>query len=129
MLAAFIEEAWKPILIVLCALMLWVFVRIEDAHIAKLQAYNQQLMQQVTAANKEIEQQNAAIDALKAAGQVQQARIDTLARAGQQQAEKVVVQWKTKLVAVPVPAECSAAVAAGAENAASVAQLYSSSTP
>lgn len=127
--ASIIEEFWKPALVVLCAALLWIFVRIEHTHIEKLQAYNAQLMVQVTAANKEIEQQNAAVAALKADGQKQQDRINTLARAGQQQADKVVVQWKTKYVSTPVPVDCAAGIAVAAENAASVARLFQGSTP
>lgn len=126
--ASIIEEFWKPALVLLCGALLWIFVRIEQAHIDKLQAYNAQLTAQVTAANKEIDTQNAAVAALQAKGKEQQDRINALASAGTAQADKVVVQWKTKYVAQAVPADCSAAVAAGAVNAASAAQLYLNST-
>lgn len=125
----FIEAMWKPILVVLCALLVWVFVRIEDAHIHRLEGQNATLTANLGAAQGQILQQNLAISDLQAAGKKQQARINELALAGAAQAEKVVTQWKTKYLPQVVPVDCFAAVAAGAANAASVARLYSSSTP
>lgn len=121
---ALVDEFWKPLLVLLCGVLLWTFVRIENAHIAKLEAYNAQLTAQLALAQGAITQQNAAVLALQTKGKEQQETIEGLAAEAQRSAAKVVTRWKTKYLPQPVPVDCAAAVAVGAVNAASVAQNY-----
>jgi uncharacterized coiled-coil protein SlyX len=114
---AFLLKFWKAVLVLLLLGLGAIYVHVENARVRRLTA-------QVATDAATIAQQNAAVQELKAAGDKQQAQINTLQQAAAQQAAKVVVQWKTKYVPTPIPAECSAAVAAAAVNAAEVASLY-----
>lgn len=122
-----IETFWKPILAVLLAALAWIGWHTEELRIEHLNTTVGQLQRQHDADVHTIEVQNDAVNALKAEGQEQQATINTQRVAAQVQSTKVEVQWKTKYVPQPVPVECAAAVAAGAENAASVARIFQTS--
>lgn len=125
--AAFLEAFWKPILCVLLAGLVWIGWKTEEGRIAKLNATVTQQAAQIGHDTDVIKVQNKAVDDMKLAGQKQQASVDTTAQVNEVQATKVEVQWKTKYVPQPIPVECTAAVAAGAENAAGVARLFQTS--
>ena len=127
MIDTLVEEFWKPILVVMVATLLWVFWQIEEKHIAHLQAQVTQYQTELADAQKEIDTQNAAVLAEQAKGKTLQAELDAAAELAKNNAGKVEIQWKTKYVPQPLPADCTAAVAAVASNAASVAQIFSQS--
>lgn len=126
MIEALFTEFWKPALVILCGFLLWTYVRIEETRIDKLQTQVAQRDAQLALDASEIATQNAAVEALKEVGDKAQAQIDAQAKTNTDKAAKVVVQWKTKYVPQPVPADCAAAVAVAAVNAASVASEFQS---
>lgn len=127
LMEALLETFWKPILIALLAALAWIGWKTEEGRITKLNVTVAAQARQHEQDARDIEVQNAAVLKLQVEGQEQQATINGLAAEAQINAGKVEVQWKTKYVPQSVPVECAAAVAAGAENAASVARLFQTS--
>ncbi len=125
---ALLELWWKPIALVLAGVAVFLGFKAENLRVQSLQQTVAEQRTQIEAADSVIRQQNAAIDEWKAKGAEQQATIEGLAKEAQEAAGKVEVQWKTKYVPTPIPVDCSAAVAAGAVNAASAARIFMSQT-
>lgn len=121
---ALLGEFWKPLLVLFVAAGAWFFQQHEEREITGLRTTITEQAAKLAVADAAIASQNEAIEKLKAEGAEQQKTIEGLALEAQNNAAKVEVQWKTKYVPQPIPADCSAAVAAGAANAASAAQMF-----
>lgn len=119
----------RILLPLVAVLLLWGFIRHQNVRIEDLQTLVDQKTAALALADGKITAQNEAIEQLKAEGKEQQDTINGLADEAQRNAGKVEVQWKTKYVPKLVPAACDAAVAAGAENAASIARIFMGATP
>ena len=115
---------WKPLAFVVMVAGLFAFGKVEQIEKDKWQARAESMKAENLALGRMIDQQNASIEALKAAQAKALADARAKVKAAQARAAKVEVEWRTQYVPVKVPTECHAAVAAGAQNAAQIGKLF-----
>jgi len=115
-----LKKVWWLVPIVLLAIALW-WQRGVEGRLREKIALDERTISLYAG---KIDLQNQQVLALQAAGQQVVAAAQKVKVIREQGAERVVVRWKTRLVPVNVPTDCSGAVAAGATNAAQIGQLF-----